>query len=284
MVGLILYWLRAAPSTVAAGLAERIAQRRAGRVRLRLMDRLQLHLRVAFRGLVKQPRLVGLACITLGLGVGANTAMFGVVRQVLLRPLPYLDPDRVLQVSGTQDQEGLQSLSYADFSDLRAMSESFAGMTAVRPWRSTITELRSVPSIVAAQVSQPRLRAFVLVAFGVLATIVTGVGVLGVSTYAMTQRVREIGVRIALGAQRRDVLTLIVGQSVRMTALGITFGVIAALALVRLLSSVLYGVAPMDFFTFGGVALLLTALSLAATYLPARRASRVDPVNSLRSE
>ncbi len=155
-------------------------------------------------------------------------------------------------------------------------------------WRidgaAPITELRSVPSIVAAQVSQPRLRAFVLVVFGVLAATLTGVGVLGVSTYAMTQRVREIGVRIALGAQRRDVVTLIVGQSARMTALGITLGVIAALALVRLLSRVLYGVAPMDFFTFGGVALLLTALSLAANYLPARRASRVDPANSLRLE
>jgi putative ABC transport system permease protein len=155
-------------------------------------------------------------------------------------------------------------------------------------WRidgaAPITELRSVPSIVAAQVSQPRLRAFVLVVFGVLAATLTGVGVLGVSTYAMTQRVREMGVRIALGAQRRDVVTLIVGQSARMTALGITLGVIAALALVRLLSRVLYGVAPMDFFTFGGVALLLTALSLAANYLPARRASRVDPATSLRLE
>jgi predicted permease len=171
---------------------------------------------------------------------------------------------------------------------VRTDADPLASAPAVRGavWRidetAPITDLRSAPSIVAAQVSQPRLRAFVLVAFALLAATVTGVGILGAATYAVTRRVREIGVRLALGAQRRDVLSLVVGQGARVTAIGITLGVIAALALTRLLSSVLYGIPPIHILTFAGVTLLLAALSLAANYFPARRASRVDPVDALR--
>jgi ABC-type antimicrobial peptide transport system permease subunit len=120
--------------------------------------------------------------------------------------------------------------------------------------------------------------------FAALALILSCVGIYGVISYLVSQRTHEIGVRIALGAQRSDVLRLILGQGVRMALIGVAIGIAAALGLTRLMANQLFGVTTHDPLTFGGVAVLLTLVAVAACYIPARRAMRTDPIVALRYE
>jgi predicted permease len=120
--------------------------------------------------------------------------------------------------------------------------------------------------------------------FGLLALVLAAVGIYGVIAYTTRQRTREIGIRMALGAQRAQVLRLVLNQGLRLTFIGLALGLALALALTRFLGSLLFGVAPTDALTFAGVAVLLSLVALAACFLPARRATRVDPMVVLRYE
>jgi ABC-type antimicrobial peptide transport system permease subunit len=120
--------------------------------------------------------------------------------------------------------------------------------------------------------------------FGALALALAVVGLYGVIAYSVSQRAREIGVRMALGARSRDVFRLVFSQGLRLTTIGLGVGFAGALVVSRVLSSVLYGVSPMDPISFGAVAVLLTVVALLASYVPARWAVRVDPMRALRSE
>jgi putative ABC transport system permease protein len=120
--------------------------------------------------------------------------------------------------------------------------------------------------------------------FAAIALVLAAVGVYGVVSYAVSQRTQEIGVRVALGAQRRDVLRLIVGHGALLGGMGIAIGLAGALAVTGFLRKLLFGVSPFDPLSFAAVSLLLSAIALAASYLPARRAARVDPVDALRYE
>jgi len=145
-------------------------------------------------------------------------------------------------------------------------------------------EVRTMDGVIADSLWQQHFSASVLGVFAVIALVLSAIGVFGVLSYSVSRRTHEIGVRSALGATTSDILRLVVGEGLLLTVIGVAGGVIAALGLTRLLASLLYGVKPTDPATFGGVAVLLTLVALLACYLPARRATKVDPVVSLRYE
>ena len=130
----------------------------------------------------------------------------------------------------------------------------------------------------------PRMAAWLLAVFAGLSLVLSVIGIYGVMAYAVSQRTRELGIRMALGANRGDVLRLVVMQGLRLTLMGVAFGLAASLAVTRLIASLLYSVSPTDIVTFTAVPLLLAAAALLASYLLARRATRIDPMVALRYE
>ncbi len=143
---------------------------------------------------------------------------------------------------------------------------------------STMEELRSN------SVATRRMTLVLLGLFSGLALVLGAIGIYGVISYSVAQRTHEIGIRMALGAPRRDVFRLVVGQGLKLAGIGIAIGIVAAFGLARLMSSLLYGVSTTDFETFAGVSILLALVALLACYVPARRAMRVDPIVALRYE
>ena len=141
-----------------------------------------------------------------------------------------------------------------------------------------------MPRLFASQLRPWRLGSILLSLFGALGLALTAIGLYGVLNYVVSQRTQEMGVRIALGAGRREILALVIGQALRVTGWGLVLGTVAALAVGRAIASLLYGVKPHDPLVLSLVILILGAVAAVASYLPARRASRVDPVIALRHE
>jgi putative ABC transport system permease protein len=131
-------------------------------------------------------------------------------------------------------------------------------------------------------VAQPRFNALLVGLFSAVALLLAAAGIFGVMSYSVTQRTQEIGIRLALGAQRVDVLRLIVGQGMRLVAIGVVAGLLITFALNRLLSGLLYGISGTDIFTLCMVSVLLATVALLACWLPARRASGIHPMVALR--
>ena len=147
-----------------------------------------------------------------------------------------------------------------------------------------ITSVATMDEIMASSIAQPRLSMLLMGLFGVLALLLAAVGIYGLLSYGVTQRTQELGIRMALGARMTDVLTLILKQGVALILIGEAVGLAGAFALTRLMRTLLFGVTPTDFPTFAAVTAVLTAVALLACYLPARRATRVDPLVALRYE
>jgi predicted permease len=177
-------------------------------------------------------------------------------------------PAATLQVRTTGNPEGMVATTRAA---LQALDPNLA-----------ITNVFTIEQIMSQALWAPRMGGFLLALFGGLALLLSAVGVYGVLSYSVNQQTREIGLRMALGAQRGDVMRLILGQGLRLTALGLSLGVLVALGLMRVLASLLFDVRAYDPSTYTAVTLLLTAVALLACYIPARRAMRVDPMVALR--
>lgn len=147
-----------------------------------------------------------------------------------------------------------------------------------------ITNVQTMDQVLARSVAEPRFRTILVGTFAVLGIVLASIGIYGVVSYSVSLRTREIGVRVALGAQNKNVLQLVVGHGLRIAALGITIGLVAASTLSRFLTTLLYGVSSRDPWIFSGVTLLLATVCILACWIPARHASKVDPLVALRYE
>jgi predicted permease len=147
-----------------------------------------------------------------------------------------------------------------------------------------VYDFTAMTKIVSDSIATQRFTMILLGIFSGLALVLSSVGIYGVISYVVGQRTHEIGIRIALGAQRRDVLRMVLGEGLRVALVGVAVGIVAALGLTHLLTQMIFGVRAVDPITFAGVAILLTFVALAACYMPARRAMRVDPIVALRYE
>ena len=145
-----------------------------------------------------------------------------------------------------------------------------------------VGDVHAMDDLLAVSLAQQRFNMLLLGLFAALALILAAVGIYGAMAYAVNQRRHEIGIRIALGAQRSDVLRIILADGANIALFGVASGIAGALVLTRLMASLLFDVKPTDPATFVGVAILLAVVALAACYIPARRAMRVDPMAALR--
>jgi putative ABC transport system permease protein len=164
------------------------------------------------------------------------------------------------------------------------LEESVRRLASAINQDTPVAEMRPMPAIVSDAAATPRSVTSLFVAFAALALVLGIIGIYGVISFFVGQRTREIGVRMALGAQRRDVLKLVVNEGLSLTLMGVAVGFATAFALTRFLNSLLYGVSATDPLDFAAVAILFALVALAACYIPARRAMRVDPVVALRYE
>ncbi|HEX9760779.1 MAG TPA: FtsX-like permease family protein, partial [Candidatus Acidoferrales bacterium] len=142
--------------------------------------------------------------------------------------------------------------------------------------------IQPMDRVLETSVAQPRFRAMLFVLFGAMALVLAVVGIYGVMAYSVAQRTQEIGIRMALGAQTADIARLVLGQGVALAVTGIVLGMGAAWGATRVMSAMLFGVAPTDVFSFAATAGLLAAVAVLACWLPARRATQVDPIVALR--
>jgi putative ABC transport system permease protein len=173
---------------------------------------------------------------------------------------------------------------------VRTRGEPLSYVNAVRAALQSLdrdvpmSRIRTLDALVAESMGQRRLSMVLLGVFAGLALLLASLGIYGVMSYSVAQRSRDLGVRMALGAARGSVLALVMRQGIVLAAAGIGVGLVGAFALTRLISSQLYSVRPTDPATFAGVALLLGGIAVLATFIPALRATRVDPVVALREE
>jgi ABC-type antimicrobial peptide transport system permease subunit len=191
-----------------------------------------------------------------------------------------------LQVPDKFMSAGVASLTLL----LRTASEPLGLVSAVRAQVAGPTQdqpiyaVQTMEQTVSGSLAERRFTMLVLIVFAATALLLAAVGIYGVMSYAVTRRTHELGVRVALGASRREIVGLVLRQGMRLTAIGLAGGLLAARALTRLMAGLLYGVRPADPSTLAAVALLLGAIALLACYIPARRATAVDPAVALRCE
>jgi putative ABC transport system permease protein len=168
--------------------------------------------------------------------------------------------------------------------DPAALTRSFTETIRSGDRTVPVTNVQLVTQAISETVAQPRFYTFLFALFGVTGLLLTVTGIYSVISYSVSQRTQEIGIRMALGAQARDVLRLVIRQGLLLTAIGVGIGLLGAIAVTRLMEALLFGISSTDVATFAGVAALLSLVAMLACYVPARRAAKVDPLVALRYE
>ena len=224
------------------------------------------------------------------------------------------EPQQIVGVVGhvkqwsldSDDTQSLQAQLYEPFRQLSdgSMRGVAAGMRAVARYdgsgpapfdlirrvvqnqnkENVISRTETMNEVIATSLAERRFSMILLDAFAVVALLLASLGLYGVISYLVGQRTHELGIRLALGAQRKDVLRLVLSHGMKMALGGVALGLVAALGLTRLLSKMLYGVSATDPITFAMIAVILTTVALLACFVPARRATKVDPLVALRYE
>ena len=209
----------------------------------------------------------------------------GVVGDVKQGPL---DAPTMQHTYESYEQRGLPGNSLNVAARAAGNPASLASALRAAVWgldgQLAVAQVRTMGQVIDESTTPRRFNLFLLVAFAALAVALAAIGIYGVISYSVAQRTHEIGIRMALGAERSRVLQFVIGQGFKLTLMGVGLGILGALALTRFLSSLLYGVKPTDPLTFVTVTLILTVVALLACYIPARRATKVDPMVALRYE
>lgn len=179
---------------------------------------------------------------------------------------------------------------YVNHFAVRTMTDPMAFLSVIRREvaaldpNQPITGVATMEQLVADKLARPQFNAVLLNWLSALALLLAAVGIYGTVSYSVAQRTGELGIRVALGAQARDILTLVIRQGMTLSLIGVVIGLVASLALTRLTDTLLFGVSATDLPTFAAVSLLLTFVALLACYFPARRAMKIDPLSALRHE
>jgi predicted permease len=219
-------------------------------------------------------------------GTSSNAPWLTIVGVVKTVKHYALDTDSRVALYTPHLQSGAGSLAIA----IRTTADpASVAASVIREARATdpnlpLYDVKPMEQWLSESLARRRFAMLMLGLFAVVAMLLAGVGIYGVMSYTVAQRTREIGIRVALGAQTRDVLSLVVKQGMVLTGIGVGIGLIAAIMVTRIMASLLFGVGAKDPITFAGIALLLAAVALLACYLPARRATKVDPMIALRYE
>lgn len=197
-----------------------------------------------------------------------------------------LDQDLTPMFYGNLEQVkvGFASFVVKSQGDSTALFKAIRSEVAAVDQDLPVVGLTTLGQVVGVSIARPRFYMTLLTAFAGVALVLAAVGIYGVFSYLVSQRVREIGIRLALGAGRTDVLSLVIGRAMRLVLLGLSIGLVATFAMNRIITRLLFGIDSTDPFTIAAVSFLLAAVGFTACYLPARRASRVDPAIALRSE
>jgi putative ABC transport system permease protein len=207
-------------------------------------------------------------------GVVANT------RSLELREEPMAE----LYFSALQDSWPAMSLVVRSSVEPSSLSASVRQVVNEIDKSVPVSNVKTMDHVVSESITQPRFNLFLLGLFGTVAMLLSAAGIYGVTAYTVTQRTHELGIRIALGAQVSDVLKIILGKGMAVIGVGLAIGLASAFALMRLLRSLLFGVGENDPLTFAVITGVLLLVALLACYIPARRATKVDPLTALRYE
>jgi predicted permease len=230
--------------------------------------------------------------LTMTFNPGKIREVVGIVGDVKLTGLDAASSDATIYLPMSQT-------SVAPYEDWRPFSMQLAVRTASQPAGVTsavtaaihsidpaqaVIDVMTMDDVIATSLSQRRFSMFLLAAFAILALLLAAVGIYSVLSFAVRRRVREIGIRVALGAEMKDILRLVVTEGMKPALLGLALGVVGALALGRVVASFIYGIAAYDPLTFVAVAMLLAAVAFLASIIPAYRAARIEPTRALREE
>lgn len=208
----------------------------------------------------------------------------GVVGNVKHRTLDMEFTPEVYMTTSQIPMNGVSIVARTSVSNPAGITSAVRSELAAVDRNIPLVRVRVFEEYLTRALAQPRFNAMLLSIFAGTALLLTAIGIYGVMAYSVSQRTSEIGIRIALGAGKHSIFRLVVGQAMAIVAISLALGLIGAFAATRLLTSLLYGVGAADPMTFIGIVLLVSAVAFIAAWLPARRATRVDPIIALRAE